>query len=182
MADDLFILKKVRINYPHLFEPTDYEGDGNFKYKALFIVDKASDSGKRLRAEFDRVAKEQWKDKGAKVIEKIWGNAQKIALRDGDKEDNDEYAGHWLLSVSNKKRPTVKDRDNSPLSEKDNRPESGDVVNAKVQIYTMTKRGDAIYGQLYGVQFVESGPGFSGGINVKDVDFDDLDTSDEDLA
>lgn len=182
MADDLFILEKVRINYPHLFEPTDYEGDGNFKYKALFVVDKKSETGKKLRAEVDRVAKEQWKEKGAKVIEKIWGNAQKISLRDGDKEDNEEYAGHWLLSTSNKKRPTVKDRDNSPLSEKDNRPESGDIVNAKVQIYAMTKRGDAIYATLYGVQFVEQGEPFAGGTNVKDVDFDDLDSSDEDLA
>lgn len=176
---DLLLLKNVRINYPHLFEPKDYDGDGNFKYKALLVVDKKSEAGKKLRAEFDRVAKETWKEKGAKVLEKIWGNSQKLSLRDGDREDNEEYAGHWLLSVSNKKRPTVKDRDGTPLEARDEKPEPGDVVNVKVEIYSMTKRGDSMYATLYGVQFVERGEPFAGAATVRDVDFDDLDAGDD---
>ncbi|PHM33300.1 DUF2815 family protein [Xenorhabdus innexi] len=175
-------LKNVRLAFPELFEATQVNGQGDFKYRSNFLIPKER---KELVAEIEaailKVATDKWGAKAAGILKTIRGNNMRFNFRDGDdKPDYDGYAGHMYISASNKARPLVIDRDRTPLTAQDGRPYSGCYVNATISIFAYDNNGKGISASLGGVQFFRDGDAFAGG-GVASVDeFDDLSEGAED--
>lgn len=133
------------------------------------------------KIEKDLVTEHQWKSKeDGEAVYKTLKKKDKLALKDGDdKTKYDGFAGCMYLSPSTDTRPTVVDRDRSPLTEDDGKVYSGCYVNAKVEIWVQDNNwGQRVNCKLLGVQFVKDGDSFgSGSPPANPDDFPDLDAA-----
>lgn len=160
-------LKNVRLSFPSLFSQATFNGEKG-KFEATFLLDKDSQSDQieALEAAIEAAIKEA----------KIKVPSDKRCLKDGDDADYDGYEGQMSFKASTKKRPTVIDRDKTPLVEDDGKPYAGCYVNAIVDIWVQNNNyGKRVNANLYGVQFVKDGEAFGmGDVDVTD-DFDEMD-------
>lgn len=172
-------LKNVRLAFPDLFEAKSIDG-GKARFGAVFLIEPGSPEHKAIVKAMVEVAEAQWPKKGKDMVEKLMAG-DKTALRNGDdKEDYDGFAGMRYLSAYNHTRPTVLDRDRSPLTAQDGKPYAGCYVNASVDVWAQdNKWGKRVNAQLRGVQFASDGDAFAGGV-ASDDEFEDLGV-DEDL-
>lgn len=164
-------LTNVRLSFPSIFQKASFQGEQGDKYEATFLIDK---SDKKTKAKLDAAIAECIAEAKIKVP------ADKICLKDGDDLDYDGYEGVWSLKASQKKRPTVINRDKSPLTEDDEVIYAGCYVNAIVDFWAQNNAyGKRINANLYGVQFAKDGNSFGqGAVDVTD-DFDDIDDIDD---
>ncbi|HGJ5883251.1 DUF2815 family protein [Arsenophonus sp.] len=174
-------LNNVRLAFPDLFEPSQFSGQSEFKYRATFLIAKnRTDLIEEIKAGIKHVIGEKW---GTKDIEKIYNsicnNPNRFCLRDGDSKEYDGYAGNLYIGASNKSRPLVIDRNTSPLTAKDGRPYSGCHVNATIEFYAYDNNGKGVSASLRGVQFFRDGDAFSGGSVASVDEFDDLSMAEE---
>ena len=166
-------LKNVRLSFPSLFQKAQFNGEDG-KYEATFLFNKKD---KKLKAKLDKAISAKLKEANVKVPQ------DKRCLKDGDEVDYAGYEGNWSLKASQSRRPTVIDRDRSPVTEGDNVLYAGCFVNAIVDLWVQNNSfGKRINANLYGVQFVKDGEAFGmGPVDVTD-DFDDIsDDDDEDV-
>ena len=157
-------LPNSRLTFPSLFEASDFDGDGNFKYRAGLLIPKGSDNDKKIWAAVKQVAKDAWGAKYESILESI----------KHDVKGAEEYAGCMFLNASNKARPLVIDRDKTPLVAADGRPYSGCYVNAIVTVYAYDNKGKGIGFSLGGIQFFRDGDAFAGGGVASGEDFDSI--------
>jgi len=161
-------LENVRLSFPSLWKKAVFDGDTT-KFEATLLIPKGNTKliG-RLNAMIEQT-------KGKHKIK-----AERIALKDGDESEYDGYEGNMSLKASNETRPTVIDKDRTPVIEEDGIVYSGCYVNAIVQPWLQNNAfGKRVNFNLLGVQFVKDGDSFTGGGKAADADdFDDL--SDED--
>lgn len=165
-------LKNVRLSFPSLFRRAQFNGEDG-KYEATFLFDKKN---KKLKATLDKAITKAIKSSGVKVPK------DKRCLKDGDDVEYDGYEGVWSIKASQSRRPTVIDRDRTPVTEDDNVLYAGCYVNAIIDLWIQNNSfGKRVNANLYGVQFVKDGDAFGmGPVDVTD-DFDDLsDDEDED--
>jgi len=161
-------LPNVRLSFPSLYNRASFDGNQG-KFEATFLINK--DTQASLIAELRKAIDAELAKANIKVPEAKW------ALKDGDDVEYDGYAGHISLKASSNKRPTIIDRDKTPLMEDDaNAPYAGCYVNAIVDFWVQNNNyGKRVNCNLYGVQFVKDGESFgSGPVDVTD-DFDLLD-------
>jgi len=174
-------LKNVRTSFFNGFEASSYSADQEKKFSSHFLFERGSAVHKAVQAELKRVAEEKWGAKAEATLKALVVQ-DKVCLRDGDKkvtaegEAVDGYEGALYVTASSKKRPTIVDRDQSPLTEADGRPYSGCYVNAIIDVWAQdNKFGKRINAQLMGVQFVADGESFGGGGKVASpTDFESL--------
>lgn len=162
-----------RISFAQIFTAKAVN-DGEPRFSANVLLDKEKDAKQiaKIKAAIDATMKEA-------KIKKL--PAEKVCLRDGDDKDYDGYEGCMFLSAANKKRPTVVDRDKSPLVAEDDKPVSGDYVNMVVRLWAQdNKFGKRVNASLEVVQFVKEGERF--GAPKVDIDeaLPDLPDEDED--
>lgn len=193
-------LKGVRLSFADIWRPkTLKREDGTEsdpKYSANFLIPKEGDlmgtyQGKSMpimkalkTAKIDAIAKKLGADKAAEL--KI--RANNYAVKDGDEENYDGYAGQWFVSSNNSRKPVLKGRDKRDLTEADGILYSGCYVNAIVTLWYQaagTKNGNsvphAVYASLEAIQFVKDGDPF-GAPGVDDDDFEDLTDGDDDIG
>lgn len=175
-------IKNARLSFPDLFEPRPFKPGDAPKYKATLLVPKGSPQDKEIWKAIEAVAKEKWPKTADKVLASIRGNANKFCYQDGDTKSYDGYADMMAFSAGNKARPTVLDRDKSPLSKDDGKPYAGCFVNAVVEIFAYDNSGNGISASLGGVQFVKDGDAFSGGRPASSDDFEDLGVEEQENA
>lgn len=169
-------LKNVRLAFPNLFKPTTgAEGTGEPAFNAAFLIPKDHPQIGEIKAAMIEVAKAKWGDK-AKETYSLLEKQGRIALRDGDTKSNlSGYEGNYFINARNKTRPTVVDRDRTPLTAEDGKPYSGCYVIAIVEFWAQdNKHGKRINASLGGVQFYADGDAFSGGTSASADDFDDI--------
>lgn len=158
-------IKAARLSFPSLFQTAKFGGEDTGKYEATFVLDKVehADVIKKIEAESLRLQKEEIK---AKV------SPDKLCLKDGDETGRPEFEGKMTIKASTKKRPTVIDRNKSPITEDDNVVYAGCYVNAFITLWAQNNSyGKRINASLEGVQFARDGEPFgSGGIDVDDFD------------
>ena len=174
------MLRNVRLAFPQLFTPSAFDDNQEPRYQATLLIPNGDPQIEKLHAEALAVAQGKW---GAKW-DTIKGMVTRRYLRDGsEKPAYDGFQGHVFVSANNKKRPTVIDRDRSPLVAQDGKPYGGCFVNASVEIWAQdNKYGKALNASLLGVQFVRDGDSF-GGSRVADAsEFDDLSEAEEPTA
>lgn len=165
---------KGRLSFPDLFTPRAFKEGDEPKYKATILVPKGSAHAKEIDDAIVSVAKEKWPKSYEKTLNGIRGNANKFCFQDGDNKDYDGYEGMMAFSANNKARPTVVDRDRTPLTQNDGKPYAGCYVVAIVEIFAYETGGNGISANLTGVQFDRDGDAFSAGRPAGTDDFDDL--------
>lgn len=156
------LLKNVRLSFPSLFEATAYKPGDVPKFKATFLVPKDGPQFKEVEAKILAVLREQSPQKAEQILRSIRGNPNKFCWQDGESKDYDGYEGCFALSAKSKTRPTVIDRDRSPLTEADGKPYPGCYVNASVDLFCYDNSGIGVSASLRGVQFYADGDAFSG--------------------
>jgi len=160
------MLKNVRLSFPSIFQKAEFDGNIG-KYESTFLLDKSDEKTKTMLDEAIEAA----------IAEaKVKVPSDKRCLKDGDESDYDGYEGHWSFKAANSKRPTVIDRDKSPLVEEDEKLYAGCYVNAVVDLWVQNNKfGKRVNANLYGVQFLKDGEPFGMGSTDVSDDFDDLD-------
>jgi hypothetical protein len=192
-------LKKVRLSFPDLFEPVQYEGKGPFKYRASLLLEPKSENHKELLKAMKEVAKEEWAEKADQVLENANDDSKLRFIVDGNKKNYDGYAGMLAVTATrdkDKKRPMILHK--NPWKKDDsgekvpNRieqtddvevPYAGCYVNAVIDLWAQNnKHGKTIRAQLVSVQFHDDGDAFGAGSAKGDPDdYEDLsETGDDD--
>jgi hypothetical protein len=176
-------LENVRLAFPVLFEAKSVNGEGEPAFSANFLFSHTHPAAQTLRDAIETVGKDKFGQKWASVQKEILAKDRQC-LHDGDtKSDYAGYAGNFYVSSRNKARPTIIDRDKSPLSIADGRPYAGCYVNAIVEVWAQDNSyGKRINASLRGVQFVSDGEAFAGGGSASEDEFDALNESAEGLV
>lgn len=173
-------LKNVRLAFSNIFTASSVGDSDDKRFSAVFIFEPGDENHKAISAAIKAAASEKWKGDAEKVLKAIMAKND-ICLQDGAAmSEYDGFDGKKFLRASNKARPTVIDRDRSPLTEADGRPYSGCYVNAIVDVWAQdNKYGKRINASLSGVQFKADGDAFSGG-RVASAEQFDAEASDDD--
>ncbi len=171
-------LKNVRLAFPNLFEPKTVGGEGEPRFSAAFAIDPDSENAKALEAAVRAVAAEKWKDKAGAIYKELVSKGRVAYRQEPLSKDGEVYDGFedkYSLNASNKARPTVVDRNRTPLTSSDGKPYAGCYVNVIIDIWAQDNNfGKRINATLQGVQFYADGEAFGGGAPAKADDFDDL--------
>lgn len=171
------ILKDVRLAFPDLFEPVQYQGKGAYRYNATFLITPGSEADKQIRAAIKAVAEEKFPGKAVAMLKAWESNPQKYCYLDGNTKEYDGFADMMYLSAHRRQEdraPTVIDRNKSPLTSKDGRPYAGSYVIASVDIWAQTGENSGIRATINGVQFFRDGDAFSGSAPASTDEFEDL--------
>ena len=158
-------LTDVRISFTqNLFKAGSFQPEQTPKYGSTFIFEPGSENEKALKKAMLEAAEAKFPGKGQANIKQLNASG-KVCLRSGDEKSNYEgFEGKMFIAASSKKRPTVVDRDRSPLTEDDGRVYPGCYVNAILEIWAMDNQyGKRINAELTGVQFVRDGEPLGGG-------------------
>ena len=168
-------LNKVRLSFPDLFSAVEFKtGDGKPRFNAAFLIEPGSEHDKAIEAAIKAVAAEVHGAKAEKFLASVRGNANKCAYLDGDTKEYDGYEGMMFLACHSKVRPTVLDRDKTPLTAADGKPYAGCFVNAIVDIYALKGDNPGVFAAFSGVQFHSDGEAFGGGRPASADEFDDV--------
>lgn len=114
-TDGLIRIDNVRLSFPHLDKP--YAGknedgkEGKAKYGIVGMLPKST----------HRAAKDLVKEA---ILTLCKSNDATVAtdkwfLRDGDGSDKEEYQGHFTISARESRRPSVRNRDGSQMTERE---------------------------------------------------------------
>lgn len=179
------LLKNVTLAYAALWQATDYDNDGNYKYRATFLVEPNSENDKAIRSAMNKAAAEAWKDDAVVTLRSVSNDKTTMCYRNGDTKKNERYHGYQFLSATRAEkdgRPGVcglggpKDR----LTEKDGKPYPGCLVNASVDIWGQKGKNEGMRCTVLGIQYVADGVPFSGSPASVD-DFEPLGEGSSDL-
>lgn len=181
-------LKNVRLAFPNLFEAKGVGDGGDVRFSAAAVIEPGSANAKALAGAVKAVAEEKWKDKAGAILADLQ-KKERVCYKESplakDGVIYDGFEGMHALNASNKVRPTVIDRDKTPLVAEDGRPYGGCYVNMIVDVWAQDNQyGKRINASLTGVQFVEDGDAFGGGGVASADDFDTIEEapSEEALA
>lgn len=172
-------LNNVRLSFPSLFKKAVFEGKEG-KYEATLLIHKEEQS-KLVEKVEDAMQ--------AFLVEKF-GSAAKIpkslkrtCFSDGDTKDYDGYEDHMAFKGTSTGRPTVINRDKTPVTEDDEVFYAGCYVNAIVDFWYSDhpKGGKQCLANLLGVQFVRDGESFSAVAGDCSDDFDEVEVEDDDF-
>jgi hypothetical protein len=176
----------VRLAFLHCFtkRPGMKNADGSSspdKYEVTALLTPGGANEKRVKDAILEVAKEKYGDKPMKdengetkptylVVMSEFGDDQK-GLRKGNLKKSksgeiyDGFEGMSYIVAKNETRPTVVDRDRSPLTAEDGRPYSGCYGTVHIDIWALNKPGmkKRIVSDLTGIQFTRDGDAFGAG-------------------
>ncbi len=174
------LIQNVRLAYGHgVFEKQAFE-DGKPKFTAKFILDPSHPQVPALRALIAQVAKEKWGAKADATLKRIEAKDATF-LHDGDTQRGDGFEGMLFVAAGNDKRPSVWNRDRTPLTKEDGVVYSGCYVNVKIDVWAQDNSwGQRVNADLLGVQFVRDGDSFAAGAPPAEAEaFPDLDAGGE---
>ncbi len=160
-------IRNARLSFPSVFKKASFDGNEG-KFEATLLFPKSDTKT------YDLIMKEI---EAMKKTNKAKVGADKLCIKDGDEIEYDGYEGCWAFKASNSKRPTVLNRDKTPLVEDDDVIYAGCYVNGVVELWFQNNQyGKRINANLLGLQFVKDGDPFGDGAKVADDnDFDELD-------
>lgn len=171
------VIQNARLAFAqHLFEAGTVGGEGEPAFSCTAIIPPDHPAVAELRKAEEVVAKEKFGDKANSELAAIRAK-DKGVIHDGNTKANyDGFEGQMFVSTRSKTRPSIVDRDRSPLVAADGRPYSGCYANVIVEVWAQNNAyGKRINAQLMGVQFVKDGDSFGAGGRAADPDdFPDL--------
>jgi hypothetical protein len=164
------VTNKVRLSFPHLFEPYAI-GESDAKYSVMLLIPKGDTETIRMMREAEKEAAEAGKN--TKFGGKIPGNLASI-IKDGDEdgtaEDYPERAGHYYCTVSSNPqyKPGVVDRRVQPIMDQS---EVYSGVFAKVSLTAFPYNTNGNKGVSFGlnnVQILGGGDSLAGGTRAEE--------------
>lgn len=171
----IFRIDNCRASFPHVDKPyAKADKDGKIpelKFSLVAILNK--DTHQEIKGEFVKAFKEML---AANKVNDL--SSDRKCLRDGDKQDREEYFGHYVLSTREARRPTVRTAKGELVIEPDRIADmiyAGCYVNVLVRLWYQDGVrvgrgfGKRINAGLLGVQFVRDGEPFGEG-RVDDSD------------
>lgn len=174
---------KVRIAYPHVFEPARNAQSGAMEYstQVRFYKNKPEDMAQveHIRKAMDNAARWAWGPDAEKRIKQAKNGGNTTCFL----REDDDYFFINVKANPDRTTPRVVDRDKTrTLKPEDGRIYSGVTANVIFDLYArggVNKSGINIpygwSGTLLGVQFVEATDAFAGvSATARDDDFDDL--------
>lgn len=188
------LLKHVRIAFTDdLFVPGQYEGKGEFRHTATFIVAPDSENDKALQNAIKAEASGAWGKKADAFLEDFRGNKNKFSYIKNKKDKTGEvYEGFenmYALSAVRKQKdgaPLFLHKIADPATKKPQKLDgsegviyAGCYVNAKVEIWAQTGTYAGIRCGLLGVQFSDHGDSFGGASRATDDGFDAVEAEDD---
>lgn len=168
-------LNNVRLCFADVFAPG---GDFN-RYGAAFPIEPNSKNQKIIEEAMAAEAEAKWPKKGAVILAGLVEDRNVCFFKRPPKNKDGEvyqgFEGMYVINTSNASRPTVVDRDRTPLTEKDGRVYNGCYVNALLEIWAQDNQyGRRINCTLRGIQFSKDGEAFGGGKPASVDEFEDL--------
>lgn len=166
-SDGTIRIDNVRASYPHLDKAFAGKNDKGEDTAAKFgivgmLPKKTHTAAKEL---IKKVIQDIMKENDTKVSTDKW------FLRDGDNHEQETYDDHWIVSARESRRPSVRDRKGTPLSEK----EVADTIYGGCYVNILLRPwyqdgvkvgkgyGKRINAGLVAVQFVRDGEAFGEG-------------------
>ena len=178
-------LANVRLAFPKFWNAEQVNGAGAAKFSAAFLMPPGHPSLAAIDAAVQKVAVAKW-GKDAAATLKALKLGDKLPVHDGDaKPTLSGYPGNFYLNASTATRPQIVDRDGkTPITADDNRIDSGDPVNAGVDVWAQDhpQHGKRVNAALAWVQFVKVGDRFRASASVTSGEIDDLGVEDEESA
>lgn len=167
----------VRLSYLHVWEPTSMQDGGPKKYSAALLIPKSDkETVKKIKAAIE-AATEQGIPK--------WGGKKpttlKLPLRDGDaeREDDENYKGHYFINASSNQQPGVLDKDKNEMIDK-TKLYSGCYAKVDINFYAFNTQGNkGVACGLNNILKVKDGPAL-GGKEAASVVFADVEVPEED--
>ncbi len=176
-------LNNVRSAFLSVFESRSVSNDGDAAYSATVIFSENHPAYKQCLDAIEQVGNEKWGSRWPTIKKELFAK-DKVFLHNGDtKAQYEGFSGNWYVSARNKARPTVIDRDRTPLSASDGKPYSGCTVNVLLDVWPQDNAfGRRINASLRGIQFVADGESFSGSAPASSDEFELLADSAEGLV
>lgn len=169
------LLKDVRLSFAqNLFVAAPFKPGDEPKFSSTFLIPKGSDLHKAIEAAAIGALDAKFPGKGKNIRTQIDGNNNKCNIQDGDKSDYDGYEGHIAVKANSKVRPTIIDRDRTPLDSSSGKPYSGCYVNASIEFFGYDSSGKGLSANLRGVQFLRDGDSFAGGRPADADEFEEV--------
>lgn len=180
------LLRDVRLAYGHGLwaksKPPKADASAKEKYRIALILHAKHPQMAELRKAIETEMQGKFGQKWQAVL-KAAEAQQKSCLRDGDTKEGDGFEGNWFISANSETRPSVFDRNRSPVGPDDGIVYSGCFVNASIDIYAFDNVSKGNSAGLRGVQFLRDGDAFGAGKAADETEFDELGVAtDEDLT
>jgi hypothetical protein len=187
-------LKNVRIAFiDDLFEPAQYEGQGDFRHTAAFIVEPGSANDAAIQDAIQKEAVALWGKKADAFLEDMRGNKNKFSYMKNKKDKTGEvyegFENRYALSAVRKQKdgaPIFLHKFKDPetgkaqkLTGKEGVIYAGCYVNAKVEMWAQSGTYSGMRCGLLGVQFRDHGDSFGGASRATDDGFDVVDAEDD---
>ena len=122
-TSEVIHLNNVRLSFPQLAKAKAFRPGQEARYEAAFLLDPSNKTHaatiKQIKAAAKAVLEEHFNGKIPKGIKFCFGDADKNG------KEYDGYEGMFYITSSKKEsqgRPTVVDRDRSPLTAEDGKP------------------------------------------------------------
>lgn len=170
------VLKDVRLAFPNLWEPKQFNNTGEPACNGNFIIEKGNKAAlDAVMAAIKTVATEKWGTKAADMLKTLHAKGDLCLHNGAEKAEYDGFADTHFVSARNKARPIVVARDRTPLTQADGKPYAGCYVNASIDVWAQENSfGKRINAKLLAVQFNRDGDAFGGGATGSADQFDDL--------
>lgn len=166
----------VRLGFAqNLFEKGSING-GKLQHSWKLILDKDHPAIRDIEAAEAAVAKDKWGAKADAQLKAIRLSDNGV-IHDGDKKPEwDGFEGKFYINTNTDKRPTILDRDRTPLVQADGKPYSGCYVVGIIDVWAQDNGyGKKINATGTGVQFSRDGDSFAAGAAPADAEaFPDL--------
>lgn len=188
-------LKHVRIAFiDELFTPGQYEGKGDFRHTATFIVEPGSENDKAIQEAIQKEAVGAWGKKAESMLEDLRGDKKAYSYQKNKKDKTGEiYEGfedRYALSGVRKQKdgaPLFLHNVKDPSTGKAQRLTgtegviyAGCYVNAKVEMWAQTGTHRGMRCGLLGVQYDAPGDSFGGASRATDDGFDAIEVDESD--
>lgn len=159
MSSTKIVTGKTRLSYVNLLTPRAQEEGKEPKYSVCILIDKKDTKTVNAIKAAIEAAKEAGKATwGGKVPPGL-----KVPLRDGDTErDGPEYAGHWFINASSKRKPQIVDASVQPILDA-SEIYSGMYARVSINFYAYNQAGNrGVAAGLNNVQKVGDGAPLGG--------------------
>ena len=173
------VVKMVRLSFPHLFEPSGFQGSEP-KYSCKLIIPKSDKATMNELAGYAKqLIDEKWKGKKPANFREWYVDGDTILDEDGNVRE--EYANSWRISASSKIKPGIVDQSVNPVMD----PEliyAGCYVNASLSMYAYDNISKGIGFGLSHVQFAGDGKRLGGSRISASQAFDKIDIAPEEAT
>lgn len=180
------VLKNVRLSFPVLWKPEQFEGQGEPRFSATFLVEPGSDTDKAIRKAIQDEATTTWGAKAAQTLKALSPQPGKFAYQNGENKAHkySGFEGMWALTSHRQAKtgaPKIVDQAKNPLTADSGKPYAGCYVNAVVDIWCQKAPYEGVRATLVAIQFVKDGDAFAGAPATDDA-FEVLEDADDDFA